>query len=117
MTAKVSKIYTLEELFPVTGEESSLLIACRRHDYSASRIARAVEDCDAQLINLNVLGVEMEGVELVVQLRIDRRHSTDVARSLARYGFEILNWSDPQEELHNEVLSERIDHLFRYLDM
>lgn len=117
MTAKYSKIYSLEELFPVTGEESSLLIACRRHDYSASRIARAVEDCDAQLINLNVLGVEMEGVETVVQLRIDRRHTTDVARSLMRYGFEILNWSDPEPDMDQAVLSDRIDHLLRYLDV
>lgn len=117
LTAKDSKIYTLDELFPTTGEESFLLVSCRRDQYSASAIARAVEDCNAQLINLNVLGVDMPDAELVVQLRIDRRHTTEVARSLLRYGYEILDWTDSEPEIDHEVLSDRISHLFRYLDM
>ncbi|GFI52668.1 hypothetical protein IMSAGC021_00974 [Muribaculaceae bacterium] len=45
---------TIERLFPKMEESSTLVLTCRRGDYSASRIARAVDDADAHLLNLNV---------------------------------------------------------------
>ena len=43
-----------EYLYPPVADSSRLLVGCSREDYSASRIAHAVEDCDAHLLNLNV---------------------------------------------------------------
>ena len=53
--SKDFKTYQLDGLYPVHEGASHLLLGCRRDDYSASRIARAVEDCDAHLLNLNMM--------------------------------------------------------------
>ncbi|MDE6684329.1 MAG: hypothetical protein K2J94_04020, partial [Duncaniella sp.] len=50
----LSSTPSLERLFPPRDESSRLLVSCITSDYSASRIARAVEDADAHLLNLNV---------------------------------------------------------------
>lgn len=79
-------------LFPPSDEASEIMVACRRSDYSASAIARAVEDCDAHLINLNITADPAPdgSDDLVVELRIGHRNAMGVARSLERYGFRVL---------------------------
>ncbi|MDE6099075.1 MAG: hypothetical protein K2L80_08935 [Muribaculaceae bacterium] len=118
MTAKDSKIYNLEVLFPQTGEESRMLLGCRRDEFSASRIAHAVEDCNAHLINLNVLGMEHPDTDTLVDIRISRRNTAEVARSLARYGYEVLEAEGfDVGDGEADVLRERIDELLHYLDI
>ncbi|MDE5968732.1 MAG: hypothetical protein K2G64_06475, partial [Muribaculaceae bacterium] len=46
---------TLERLLPPVSEGSELVVAITPADYLASTIARAVEDTDAHLLNLNVM--------------------------------------------------------------
>lgn len=78
-----------EHLFPEITDSAWLSISCRKGDYSASRIARAVEDADAHLINLNVTSLPADGDSLVVSLRVNHRNPISVIRSLARYGYHI----------------------------
>lgn len=78
----------LVELFPPNPETSWLLLTCPRVDYSASHIARAVEDCDAHLLNLNVLAESPEPGMVAVSIRVGRRNALGVVRSLARYGYK-----------------------------
>ena len=67
---------TLERLFPPVRESSMLMVACRRGDYSASRIARAVEDCDAHLLNLNVTAdTDSFDNRIVAELRVGHRYT------------------------------------------
>lgn len=101
------------------GEESHILLGCRREDFSASRIAHAVEDCDAHLINLNVLGMEHPESETLVDIRVNRRNPVEVARSLRRYGYDVLEIDnvDPDDEDGDSTLRDRIDELLHYLDL
>ena len=46
LTAKDIKKLSQQELFPPHPEAGDLLVACHRGHYSASAIARAVEDAD-----------------------------------------------------------------------
>ena len=56
---------------PLPQEASELLLSCPPADYSASSIARAVEDCDAQLLALSVTGMrDPEGLP-VIALRVN----------------------------------------------
>ncbi len=82
----------VDRLFPPTDEASELLVACRRMDYSASAIARAVEDCDAHLLNLNLTGDSAPdgSDDLMVELRVGLRNANPVARSLERYGYRVM---------------------------
>lgn len=87
---------TLARLFPYNPESSVVTVVCRQSDFAASRMAHAVEDCDAHLLNLNVTAVTDEpsaaGCKVppgcvAVQLRVSHRNPAAVIRSLARYGY------------------------------
>lgn len=116
MTAKEDKITDFEVLFPSNGESARLLVGCRRDDYSASRIARAVEDCDAHLLNLNVTSVERPDAELVIDLRVNRRNPSAVIRSLERYGYDVLG-CEGWHILDDDKARERYEELMHYLSL
>lgn len=108
----------LERLFPDFEESSSLLVSCIPADYSASRIARAVEDADAHLLNLNVTsdGRHMDN-RLVAELRVSHRSPLSVARSLERYGYEVEDMSVPAGEADRRLMEDRIGELLHYLNL
>lgn len=100
-------------------------------NYSASAIARAVEDCNAHLLNLNVTadGAIPSGYdagEVVVDLRVDMRHAMGVIRSLERYGYRVLAATSggrtvdvadgATEDVIDETLRERVNFLLRLID-
>lgn len=98
LSAKDIKNLSAEQLYAPAAEESLLLVGCRRADYSASRMAHAVEDVDAHVLNLNVTTLradepgESESESVVVALRVARRDAMAVVRSLERYGYEVLDF-------------------------
>ncbi len=99
------------------ADASRLLAACIPADYSASRIARAVEDADAQLVNLNVTsdGAALDN-RVVFELRVTHRSPMAVARSLERYGYEVMDMEgdDPDDDA---AMSERVAAVLRMLDL
>lgn len=109
---------TLERLFPKMEESSTLVLTCRRGDYSASRIARAVEDADAHLLNLNVTAdSERSDSRIVAELRISHRDPEAAARSLERYGFEIIDLEGSAYADDDSLMRSRYDELMRYLQI
>ncbi len=108
---------SLERLFPPMEEASTLLLSCLPSDYSASRIARAVEDCDAHLVNLNVTadGSRLDN-RVVCELRVSHRNPASVARSLERYGYEVVD-TDVRSLASDEVAAERVAELLHYLEI
>lgn len=104
-------------LFPPQEEECSLTVCCIPGQFSASAIARAVEDCDAHLINLNVTSDHTPDGELVVELRINHRNGEAVARSLERYGYRVTALSGALDGGAHTVTRERIGALLHYLDI
>ena len=104
-------------LFPFLPECSMLTVECPASDYSASSIAKAVEDCDAHLLNLNVTSEKsiMPG-NIVVDLRINHRNTDAVSRSLERYGYVVTSSGD--ELTHaEEKARENVLELLHYLEM
>ena len=114
LVAKDINTNQLDVLFPHNPESSRLLVGCPAQDYSASAIARAVEDADARLINLNVtsLGTPPAGV---VALRVGHISPERVARSLERYGYEIL--SVECDDTADDTLRRRYGELMKMLDI
>ena len=113
--SKDIKTYELDELYPIAEGSRHLVIGCRGSDYSASRIASAVEDCDAHLLNLNVMHDASERYDLLVDLRVDRLNIEAVARSLERYGFDVVGVDDNGGA--DDSLRERVEELLRYINM
>lgn len=53
-------------------------------------LARAVEDCNARLLNLNIIPDVDVAPSLAVEMRVNLRDAAPVVRSLARYGFDAV---------------------------
>lgn len=109
----------LARLMPPLEEVSELTVACSRADYSASAIARAVEDCDAHLLNLNVTSEPSSDGRMLVELRISHRNACPVARSLERYGYSVVGVSQDGAagDGADAVARERVVQLLHYLDI
>lgn len=107
----------IERLFPHYDESCRILVSCIPSDYSASRIARAVEDCDAHLLNLNVTddGRHLDN-RVVVELRVSHRSPVAVARSLERYGYEVVD-IEHGALADDPVAAQRINELIHYIEM
>lgn len=76
---------------PPQPESSVIIVACYPEDYCASQLAHAVEDSDAHLINLNVTNQRLADGRITIELRTNRSHAGSTARSLERYGYEVIN--------------------------
>ena len=94
------------------------MLQCRRSDYSAGRIAHAIEDCNANVLNLNVVEVTdgEENDDIFVQIRVDRNDVSSIARSLARYGMKVLT-DDDSDVTISETERMRALEILRYIDM
>ncbi|MCH5318254.1 MAG: hypothetical protein J1E38_00925 [Paramuribaculum sp.] len=109
--------HSAERVFPYAPESTELSVACYRGDFSASRIARAVEDADAHLLNLNITSEVLQTGEIVVDLRISHRSHSAVARSLERYGYNVIQVRDHSAADNDPTLSERVSQLLTYINV
>ncbi|MEZ3564220.1 MAG: hypothetical protein K1V72_07810 [Duncaniella sp.] len=108
---------SIDRIYPPRQEASRLLVSCLPSDYSASRIARAVEDADAHLLNLNVTtdGERLDN-RVVTELRVSHRSPLAVARSLERYGYEVVDVE--HDALADDPLAaDRLNELMYYIDL
>ena len=108
--------HTESHLFPATGECSEVRVECAAGDYSASRIARAVEDADAHLLNLNVTSLASGPGSILVDLRVNHRDSGSVTRSLERYGFTVVRTAGGYDRVA-EVGRSRVRELMAHLEV
>ena len=114
--------------YPEVGDWSRFVVGCRREDYSASLLARAVEDCDAHVLNLNVsepgaltgdaaAGVTSDdGYAVRVELRVNHRNAECVSRSLERYGFAVLS-AESSSEADDGRRLDNYRNLMHYLEI
>lgn len=108
----------LDRLFPPVEESSTLLLSCRRGDYSASRIAHAVEDCDAHLLNLNVTSdTDSLDNRIAIEIRVSHRNPISVARSLERYGYEVEDFDTSTTTSDADLIRSRLAELMHYLEV
>ena len=114
LDAEKVNLYTRR--FPVNLDSTEMVIACTPEDYSASIIARAVEDCNAHVLNINLTGERTETGKLVVDIRFDHRNGANIVRSLERYGFEVLDYAGSDNE-DDDTARLRAVELMKLLDI
>lgn len=115
-TPKDASINEFSRLFPPLEDESTLTLGCMRGHYCASHIARAVEDCNAHLLNLNVTSMPSDVADIVVEIRVNHRNAEAISRSLERYGYDVLQAKSNHIE-DNERMRSRANELLRYLEV
>lgn len=86
-------------------DASIIELECAPADYSASHIARAVEDADVHLTDL--LTSPAEGGMLQVTLRVRCDDPSPVAHNLERYGYTVKNMY-PRSDASVLVAAERL---------
>lgn len=91
-----------------------ITLSCAPGDYSASRIATAVEDAGVHLIDL-WSGTPVEG-RTTVSLRVRCDDPTGVVHSLERYGFEVTDVY-AQQYAEAEAAEERMMALQAFLNV
>ena len=83
--------------YVMPGEECAFLYAeCNSTDYSASIVARAVEDADAHLLGLWTCRTD-DG-KMRMTLNVGRSDPMPVALSLRRYDYDVTDWYLPAEK-------------------
>lgn len=117
LVSKDIKTYQIDELYPLLEGSSHLTLGCRAADYSPARIAVAVEDCGALLFNLNVMQDESGVYDLLVDIRINRLNTESVARSLQRYGYDVVGFSSDGDSIYESTLRDRVNEVLRYINI
>lgn len=107
----------LETIFPDSADTSRLLVAVHPADYSASAIAKAVEDCDVQLLGLTVTAMRTRGGRHVVLLRVAAADTRSLERSLERYGYETLSTNAPGDPRLRDRDMARANELLHILEL
>ncbi len=79
--------------------------------------AKAVEDCDAQLLALSVTGMRDADGHPVVMLRANTRAADGIARSLARYGYEVVHSAGDLTPAARSEAMARVNELLHYLEI
>lgn len=104
-------------IMPPVADSTRFSVLCHRSDYSAARIAGAIEDCEAHVLNIN-LTADNPGDDLVaVDIRIDRRNVASVSRSLARYGYIVTDIESDDSFGEDDENRRRVNEFLRYLDV
>lgn len=106
----------LADLFPPAPDSSTVTVAVPRRDYAASRLCRAVEDADAHVLNLDVTS-RSDAARVVARLRVAVSHPLGVARSLERYGCEVLAADGPAGQPVDPAMAERAAQVLRFIEM
>lgn len=107
----------MEALAPRLDDSSELLLSCRPDDYSASAIARAVEDCNAQLLGLAVTGMRTDEGLPVIALRVNVRDTSSVERSLLRYGYITFHETSRGESEARRRARQRAAEVLKILEI
>lgn len=103
-------------LFPHMSESCELTLTCPSGQFSASRIAHAVEDAEAHLLNLNVTSLTDDAGQPLIDIRVSHRNGGSVASSLDRYGYTVVDMRNAIDA-HAESAAERIGNLMSQLNV
>lgn len=105
----------LGNLVTPRDDASVITVECTPADYSASLIARSVEDVNVHLVDLISHPSEHEGT-LLVTLRVRTLDPSPVMRSLERYGYTVLD--APRDDQRDALLlRERIAALNAFINV
>lgn len=116
LSSAAEHIDSIDRLMPFSPDSSRFLVLCHRSDYSAGRIAQAIEDSNANVLNLNVTSDTRADDRIVVDVRVDRKNIDSIARSLARYDY-IVEGMTEADDIIEERDRERVAELLRMLDV
>ncbi len=116
ITSLNKDLHSEDFLFPPLDDYIELSVVCEPSHFSASRIARAIEDCGAHLLNMNVTSSPSTRGAITILLRAGMRNPDAAINSLERYGYRVVAVHTPFLAADNS-LTERINDLLTRLNV
>ena len=137
---KVADTYSVE-VIPVLGEENNFLgvvtmndtlsafakstamkepgsifvLWMDQRDYSLTEISRLVESNHAKILSTYIAADNQDPSKINVTIKVDKIDLSRITATFERFGYRIIAQFQPVE--NQEVDKERLDILFRYLDL
>lgn len=111
---RASLLDGLASMVVMRDDSSVITIRCHHRDYSASHIARAVEDADAHLVDLFTSPTQDD--DIVVTLRVRHTDPSAVAASLMRHGYDVTS-THSRNCVDAEIAAERLAQLAVFLNV
>lgn len=99
-----------------SGDTSWVEASVASSDYSASAVARAVEDANANLLDMLTSPDPSDNRRILLSLKVSHSDPAGVVRSLQRYGYEVLS-SESVASVDYDKACERLSELSLYLNM
>lgn len=109
-------LHSEDFLFPPLADFIELSVECEPSHFSASRLAQAIEDCDAHLLNMNVTSSPSTNGTVTILLRAGMRNTDAAINSLERYGYRVTAVHSSDFDPDNS-LTERINDLLTRLNV
>lgn len=104
---QTSMLEGLARMIAARDDCSEVTVECRPEDYSASLLARAVEDSDAHLVDL-ISTPDGDGW-IKVTLRLRHTDPSAAVRSLERYGYRVAEAHGASDGMRDaEIARERL---------
>ncbi len=107
-------VRTVVELTAVSSNGAILVLGIKQTDYSLAEIARIVEGSGAKVLSSTVYTKEDEPTHVYVTLKLNQEIISDVISAFNRYEYHIV--ASFQEKTPDDD-KDRLDHLFKYLDI
>ena len=113
---QTSMLEGLGRMIAARDDCSIITLECKPEEYSASQIARAVEDSDAHLVDL-FTAPDRDG-NLKVTLRVRNTDPTSTVRSLERYDFQVVEARGSDDSRFDATIAaERLMSLQAFLNV
>lgn len=107
-------ITTLAELNSVTNKGAILVLDIKQTDYSLSEIAKIAEDSNVQILSSGISANPSEPTRIYVTLKFNQEVIHTAVASFRRYDYTVLA-TFQGDSLDDD--KDRLDHLFKYLDI
>lgn len=108
-----SMLESLSQMCGATNPGKSVVVSAPLCDYSLTRIANIVEECDVKIISM-LSTVSHGDVNLMLKFNSDNVES--VIRSLERYGYNVLSYGSLDGN-SDDTIRRNYDCLMKYLDL
>lgn len=108
-------IEALTDICSASEPGSILVLELLPQDYVLSDIARLVEDNNARVLNLFSYTDEETG-RLQITLKVSLEDASPILRSFERFNYTVL-YHFMEKGMVDEVLQQRMDELWRYMNM
>ncbi|NMM49797.1 CBS domain-containing protein [Marinigracilibium pacificum] len=99
----------------VQSQGGILVLSMKKIDYSMAELARLIEADDVKILSSSIQNDPLDPEKIKLTLKLNTIDVSRTAATLERFNYKII--ATFEESLGNDVNQERLDILFKYLDI